>query len=45
MHFLKNSISIDRPIHSVYIHPVNKHQRLTLETIVRRIKTYKKGKK
>ena len=38
MHFLKNSLSLDRPIHTVYIHPVNKHQRLILKTISKKIK-------
>lgn len=45
MHFLKNGLSLDRPIHSVYIHPVNKHQRLMLAKIITSLKKNKKGKK
>jgi len=28
MHFLINPLSIDKPIHTIYIHPVNKKQSL-----------------
>ena len=33
MNFLKNSGSLDKPIYTVYVHPVNKHQRLILDRV------------
>jgi len=44
MNFLKNTMSLDRPIYTVYIHPVNKHQRLTINRIANQIKIKSKGK-